>query len=96
MHVPSKGKWDWHADAVLDYNYGTKVVDLGDNIIKSYEMNSKNTAVDDETCIPPDKYGHDECVPAVAQKPAISPASHHNAGAVCPQAPTVVGKSAAA
>ncbi len=41
VHIPSEGKWDWHADAVLDYNYGMKAVDLGDKILKSYEMNRK-------------------------------------------------------
>ncbi len=41
VHIPSEGKWDWQADAVLDYNYGMKAVDLGDKILKSYEMNWK-------------------------------------------------------
>ncbi len=68
VHIPSEGKWDWRADAMLDYNYGMKAVDLGDKILKSYEMN-RNSYVDHETCVPPDKYGYDECVPAAAQKP---------------------------
>ncbi len=41
VHIPSEGKWDWCADAMLDYNYGMKAVDLGDKILKSYEMNRK-------------------------------------------------------
>ncbi len=41
VSIPSKKKWDWQADAVLDYNYGMKAVDLGDKILKSYEMNRK-------------------------------------------------------
>ncbi len=41
VHIPSEGKWDWCADAVLDYNYGMKAVDLGDRILKSYEMNRR-------------------------------------------------------
>ncbi len=41
VSIPSKKKWDWWADAVLDYNYGMKAVDLGDKILKSYEMNQK-------------------------------------------------------
>ena len=41
VHIPSEGKWDWHADAMLDYNYGMKAVDLGDKILKSYEMNCR-------------------------------------------------------
>ena len=41
VSIPSEKKWDWQADAVLDYNYGMKAVDLGDKILKSYEMNRK-------------------------------------------------------
>ncbi len=41
VHIPAEGKWDWRADAVLDYNYGMKAVDLGDKILKSYEMNCR-------------------------------------------------------
>ncbi len=41
VHIPAEGKWDWRADAVLDYNYGMKAVDLGDKILKSYEMNRR-------------------------------------------------------
>ncbi len=41
VHIPSQKNWDWRADAVLDYNYGMKAVDLGDKILKSYEMNRK-------------------------------------------------------
>ena len=41
VHIPSEGKWDWRADAVLDYNYGMKAVDLRDKILKSYEMNRR-------------------------------------------------------
>ncbi len=41
VHIPAQGEWDWHADAILDYNYGMKAVDLGDKILKSYEMNRR-------------------------------------------------------
>ncbi len=41
VSIPTKKKWDWRVDAVLDYNYGMKAVDLGDKIMKSYEMNRK-------------------------------------------------------
>ena len=41
VHSPSEGKWDWCADAILDYNYSIKAVDLGDKILKSYDMNRK-------------------------------------------------------
>ncbi len=41
VHIPSEGKWDWCANAVLNYNYSMKAVDLGDKILKSYEMNRK-------------------------------------------------------
>ncbi len=41
VSIPREKKWDWQADAVLDYNYGMKAVDLGDKILKSYEMNQK-------------------------------------------------------
>ncbi len=41
VSIPSQKEWDWRADAVLDYNYGMKAVDLGDKILKSYEMNRK-------------------------------------------------------
>ncbi len=41
VSIPSEKKWDWWADVVLDYNYGMKAVDLGDKILKSYEMNRK-------------------------------------------------------
>ena len=41
VSIPTKKKWDWRVDAVLDYNYGMKAVDLGDKILKSYEMNRK-------------------------------------------------------
>ncbi len=41
VHIPSEGKWDWYADTALDYNYGMKVVDQGDKILKSYKMNWK-------------------------------------------------------
>ncbi len=33
--------WEWHTDAILDYNYGMKAMDLSDKILKSYEMNRK-------------------------------------------------------
>ncbi len=41
VHIPSEGKWDWHADTMLDYNYGMKAVDLRDKILKSYELNRR-------------------------------------------------------
>ncbi len=41
VHIPSENKWDWWADAVSDYNYGMKAVDLGNKILKSYEMNCR-------------------------------------------------------
>ncbi len=41
VSIPSEKKWDWQADAVLDYNYRMKAVDLGDKILKSYKMNRK-------------------------------------------------------
>ncbi len=41
VSVPSKYKCDWWVDAVLDYNYRMKAVDLGDKIVKSYKMNRK-------------------------------------------------------
>ncbi len=41
VSIPSEKKWDWWAYAVLDYNYRMKAVDLGDKILKSYEMNWK-------------------------------------------------------
>ncbi len=36
VSIPSQKNWDWRADAVLDYNYRMKAVDLGDKILKSY------------------------------------------------------------
>ena len=41
IYVPSENRWVWRPTAVMDYNYGMKAVDLGDKILKSYEMNRK-------------------------------------------------------
>ncbi len=52
--------------------------------------------MDHETCVPPDKYGDDECVPAAAQKPNVTHGRDHHARAVREESSTSAQKSQAA
>ncbi len=52
--------------------------------------------MDHKTCVPPDKYGHDECVPPAAQKPNETHGRDYHARAACEESSMSARKSQAA